>query len=120
MKPTICLPFCVTLILICLNAVTSQHSSSCCLKTNNNKIHMRRVKDYRIQKAGICPIDAIVLMTVKGKEKCFDPKSDWAKNVMKTVDERKTRTTQNPKASPDQRQKKNGRKGRKQRKNKKT
>ncbi|XP_056594762.1 C-C motif chemokine 32b.3 [Triplophysa dalaica] len=90
MKPIVCLPFFAVVLLICLSEVTSKRSTNCCLKTSNNKVHIHRVKDYRIQTAGTCPIDAFVLLTIKDREICCDPDSDWIKKVKTFVDQRKS------------------------------
>ncbi|XP_057178477.1 monocyte chemotactic protein 1B-like [Triplophysa rosa] len=125
MKPIVCLPFCVVLLLICFSEVTSQRSTKCCLKTSNHKVPIHRVKDYRIQTAGTCPIDAFVLLTIKGREICCNPKSDWVEEVQTIVDQRKSQAkpTPDPAALRNQnartgKKKKNGGKGCRQKKQK--
>ncbi|XP_051538130.1 C-C motif chemokine 20-like [Myxocyprinus asiaticus] len=95
MKPIVCLPVCLVLFLFCITAVTSKPSSNCCLKTSNKRIHKNKVVDYTIQRAGLCPINAIVLLTEKRKARCSDPDSAWIKNIMAMVDQRKMQPNQN-------------------------
>ncbi|XP_073686455.1 C-C motif chemokine 32b.3 [Garra rufa] len=116
MRSLACLPFCLGLFLFCLIAETSQLSSHCCLTTGKETISANRVMDYTIQKAGVCPINAIVLLTVRRKIKCVDADADWIKGVMRKVDQKKAMQSQNGK-----RQNKHRRgKGRKQKNQKKT
>ncbi|XP_050953928.1 C-C motif chemokine 32b.3 [Labeo rohita] len=114
MRSLDCLPFCLVLFLFCLTAETSQLSSHCCLTTGKEKLPARRVIDYTVQKAGVCPINAIVFLTVRRKIKCADSNSDWVKDVMKKVDQKKALSSQNAK-----RQKKNNKGKRRRQKNQK-
>ncbi|XP_077100189.1 C-C motif chemokine 32b.3 [Siphateles boraxobius] len=118
MRSLVCLPFCLVLFLLCRTAETSQRSLNCCLKTGNNRISKDRVVDYSVQKAGVCPINAIVLWTKKSKAKCCDPDSEWIKEIMRMVDQKKmSKQNSDPKASPPsqngRRKKGNGRKQKK-------
>ncbi|XP_058621941.1 C-C motif chemokine 32b.3 [Onychostoma macrolepis] len=121
MRSLVCLPFCLVLFLLCLTAEASHRSSTCCLRTSKDRIHKNRVLSYTVQRAGVCPINAIVLSTIHGKIRCFDPDSEWIKEIMRMVDQ-KEQTPQNsdPKALPSQnakRQKKNNKGKRSRRKN---
>uniref|UniRef100_A0A8C1ZEV3 Chemokine interleukin-8-like domain-containing protein n=1 Tax=Cyprinus carpio TaxID=7962 RepID=A0A8C1ZEV3_CYPCA len=123
MRSLVCLAFCLVLFLLCLTAEASHHSSTCCLKTSKGRIQKNKVLSYTVQKAGVCPINAIVLLTVRRKIRCFEPDSEWIKEIIKTVDQKKT-TQQNsdPKALPSQnakRQKKNNKGNRRRQKNQK-
>ncbi|KAK7123568.1 hypothetical protein R3I93_021865 [Phoxinus phoxinus] len=90
-----------------INEETSQRSLNCCLKTGSNRVSKNRVVDYRVQTAGVCPINAIVLWIKKGKAKCYEPDSEWIKEIMRMVDQKRM-------SSPSQNGRK--RKGRKQKK----
>ncbi|KAA0704655.1 C-C motif chemokine 2 [Triplophysa tibetana] len=123
MKPIVYLPFCAVVLLICLSEVTSQRSRNCCLKTSSQRVHIRRVKDYRIQTAGTCPIDAFVVLTIKGRQICCDPNSDWINKFRMNVDQRKSmaKPTSDSTAEPNNRggkKKKNGGKRHRQKKQK--
>uniref|UniRef100_A0A673HVU6 Chemokine interleukin-8-like domain-containing protein n=1 Tax=Sinocyclocheilus rhinocerous TaxID=307959 RepID=A0A673HVU6_9TELE len=85
--------FVSTAVSFC-HAETSQRPSACCLQTSKNRISINRVLSYTVQKAGVCPINAIVLLTVGRKIRCFDPDSEWIKAIMRMVDQKK-RTKQN-------------------------
>uniref|UniRef100_A0A8C2GEV6 Chemokine interleukin-8-like domain-containing protein n=1 Tax=Cyprinus carpio TaxID=7962 RepID=A0A8C2GEV6_CYPCA len=106
MRSLVCLAFCLVLFLLCLTAEASHHSSTCCLKTSKGRIQKNKV-----------------LLTVRRKIRCFEPDSEWIKEIIKTVDQKKT-TQQNsdPKALPSQnakRQKKNNKGNRRRQKNQK-
>ncbi|KAG7487438.1 hypothetical protein MATL_G00023320 [Megalops atlanticus] len=64
-------------------------SSTCCLKVSETRLSRDRIKDYTVQRAGVCPVNAIVFRTKIGKQVCSDPAKDWVKRAMKTVDTRK-------------------------------
>ncbi|XP_056105149.1 C-C motif chemokine 32b.3 isoform X2 [Rhinichthys klamathensis goyatoka] len=116
MRSLVYLPVCLVLFLLCRTAETSQRSLNCFLKTSNCRINKDRVVDYRVQNAGVCAINAIVLWIKKGKAKCCDPDSEWTKDIMKMVDQKKmSKQNSDPKASPRQNRRKGG-KGRKQKK----
>ncbi|KAF4075844.1 hypothetical protein AMELA_G00223590 [Ameiurus melas] len=53
-------------------------SSSCCLKKYAVK-HLpgENVVDCKVQRAGLCPFDAIIIRTCKGWKLCYDPKEEW-------------------------------------------
>uniref|UniRef100_A0A8C2G704 Chemokine interleukin-8-like domain-containing protein n=3 Tax=Cyprinus carpio TaxID=7962 RepID=A0A8C2G704_CYPCA len=87
MNSLACLPFCLVLFLFCLIAETSQRPSACCLKTSEDRISIKRVLGYTVQEAGVCPINAIVLLTVGRKIRCFDPDLEWIKDIMRMVDQ---------------------------------
>uniref|UniRef100_A0A671N4S5 Chemokine interleukin-8-like domain-containing protein n=1 Tax=Sinocyclocheilus anshuiensis TaxID=1608454 RepID=A0A671N4S5_9TELE len=87
------------------HAETNQRPSACCLQTSKNRIPINRVLSYTVQKAGVFIVvcykcqDVVILLTVGRKIRCFDPDSEWIKDIMRMVDQ-KTRTKQNsdPKA----------------------
>ncbi|XP_026057557.1 eotaxin-like [Carassius auratus] len=120
MRSLVCLLFCLVLFLLCLTAEASHLSSTCCLRTSKDRIHKNRVLSYTVQRAGVCPINAIVLLTVGRKIRCFDPDSEWIKKIIRTVDQKKTT---DPKALPSQnakRRNKNNKGKRRRQKNKNT
>ncbi|KAK2815008.1 hypothetical protein Q7C36_023274 [Tachysurus vachellii] len=65
-------------------------SSVCCLKNNPsiNGLHVKHVVDCKVQKAGHCPFDAIIIKTHKGRTLCYDSTADWVTKhvVMKGTD----------------------------------
>ncbi|XP_036411196.1 eotaxin-like [Megalops cyprinoides] len=63
--------------------------STCCLRVSETRLRLDRIRDYTVQNAGICPVDAIVFRTKRGKRVCSDPERDWVKRAMKTVDTKK-------------------------------
>ncbi|XP_043082712.1 C-C motif chemokine 32b.3 [Puntigrus tetrazona] len=122
MRSLVCFLFCMVLFLLCLTAEASQSTPNCCLKTSKGRIPKNRVLDYTVQKAGVCPINAIVLLTKREKMKCFDPDSEWIKEIIRTVEQKKLTQNSDPKASPSQnvkRQKKNNKGKKRRRKNQK-
>ncbi|MCJ8745700.1 hypothetical protein PDJAM_G00133260 [Pangasius djambal] len=58
--------------------------SICCLKKKSNKgLPVKNVADCKVQSAGLCPFDAIIIKTRKGRNVCYDPKAEWViKNVV--------------------------------------
>nr|AXF84136.1 chemokine ligand 32b [Ctenopharyngodon idella] len=117
MRSLVCLPFCLVLFLLCCTSEASQRSLNCCLKTGNEKINFNRVVDYADQKAGLCPIDAVVLWTTKGKAKCYEPGSEWIKCIKSKVDQKKmSKQTSDPTASLSQKGKRKNGKACKQKK----
>ncbi|XP_060756868.1 C-C motif chemokine 18-like [Neoarius graeffei] len=59
--------------------------SFCCLKKNHSikGLPVTNVVDCKVQSAGLCPFDAIIIRTRKGRNICFDPKAEWViKNVV--------------------------------------
>ncbi|NP_001373525.1 C-C motif chemokine 32b.3 precursor [Danio rerio] len=114
MSSTIGFPFCLVLVLLCYNAATSVRLN-CCLRTSKSSIPIKRVVDYRVQQPGICPIEAVILVTVKGKRICCDPNTEWIKKTMRKVDQKKLRKQNSDlKASPNPNNNINQRKRRRQ------
>ncbi|KAG7487441.1 hypothetical protein MATL_G00023350 [Megalops atlanticus] len=65
----------------------------CCLRVSEIRLPPDRIKDYTVQKAGVCPVNAIVFLTRTGKLICSDPEKDWVKRAVRRVDrERKPGT----------------------------
>ncbi|CAB1317237.1 unnamed protein product [Coregonus sp. 'balchen'] len=64
--------------------------NTCCLQLTQKRIHPKKVVDYTVQTTALCPIEVIVLHTVKRKRICGDPGSDWVRKAMAKVDEIKT------------------------------
>lgn len=62
---------------------------SCCQKTSNTMLERAKIKSYYKQKKGLCPVDAVIFVTVKGKKLCSDPTSAWVKKTMAYVNEKK-------------------------------
>ncbi|XP_051989384.1 uncharacterized protein LOC127648703 [Xyrauchen texanus] len=63
---------------------------SCCLEVSNIKMPLRNIKDYRIQNSPLCPLKAVVFITVKNKHICSDLEDRWAKHAMYEVDRKKS------------------------------
>ncbi|KAJ8394983.1 hypothetical protein AAFF_G00039340 [Aldrovandia affinis] len=64
-------------------------SSNCCLKVSETRLHLKNIVRHIEQKAGLCPVDAIVFLTKKGKKVCADPDRDWVKKAVGKLEERK-------------------------------
>ncbi|XP_059200456.1 monocyte chemotactic protein 1B-like [Centropristis striata] len=60
----------------------SRGQASCCLKLSQTRIHRDYIKSYYKQYEGVCPITAVVFITIRGKRICSDPNSVWAKTTM--------------------------------------
>ncbi|XP_066566504.1 monocyte chemotactic protein 1B [Amia ocellicauda] len=62
--------------------------ASCCLVVSDTKLKLDRIVNYTLQKKGVCPVDAVVFHTIRGKKVCSDPEKDWVKNAIEKVDQR--------------------------------
>ncbi|XP_017308139.1 uncharacterized protein ccl32b.3 [Ictalurus punctatus] len=73
-----CMVFC-----LCARETVSWHSF-CCLKTTQHKgLSVKNVADCKVQHTGLCPFDAIIIKTNKGRTLCYDLKAEWViKNVV--------------------------------------
>ncbi|XP_018601351.1 C-C motif chemokine 20-like [Scleropages formosus] len=83
------------LLLACLYLTLAQGSyENCCLKyvkkiKNSTK---KMVIDYRKQVTdGSCNIFAIVFIMKRRRHFCADPEQQWVKNLMMTVDAKRSR-----------------------------
>uniref|UniRef100_A0A4W5PZW3 Chemokine interleukin-8-like domain-containing protein n=1 Tax=Hucho hucho TaxID=62062 RepID=A0A4W5PZW3_9TELE len=63
---------------------------SCCLQLSQTRVHPNNVVDYTVQTTVLCPIDAIVIHTIRRKRICADPGSDWVRKAVGKVDDAKT------------------------------
>ncbi|KAL2085715.1 hypothetical protein ACEWY4_019035 [Coilia grayii] len=68
-------------------------STTCCLRTSQRVIPLKNIKDYHMQRVGLCPVDAVVFTTVKGIKLCLDPKNLWVIKAVKYLDSKKNRGT---------------------------
>ncbi|XDV47696.1 hypothetical protein PO909_017266 [Leuciscus waleckii] len=77
------------LATVLLAQVTLSGFSYCpCLKTSETVLRNENIKSYKIDKAGVCHIDAIVFKTVNRLTFCANPQNLWVKRVMQFVDEK--------------------------------
>ncbi|XP_018596644.1 C-C motif chemokine 17-like [Scleropages formosus] len=80
------------LLLLCFTAV---HSSgpvqTCCLKTTDTILPLSKIAGYYSQKAGLCPVDAVVFVTVKNVKICSPPNKLWVKRAVKYFGSKKTK-----------------------------
>ncbi|XP_047444584.1 monocyte chemotactic protein 1B-like isoform X2 [Mugil cephalus] len=65
--------------------------SDCCLQWSRTKLHPKQIKNYTIQSEGVCPIKAVVFLTVRGKRVCSNPETPWVKKAILKVDREKKR-----------------------------
>nr|AXF84192.1 chemokine ligand 32b [Ctenopharyngodon idella] len=73
-------------------------STCLCLKTSETVLRKENIRSYKIQKAGVCQIDAVQFKTVRGLSFCSDPRKPWVKRAIQYVDEKKkaNKTTVRP------------------------
>ncbi|KAF7691791.1 uncharacterized protein LOC124375659 [Silurus meridionalis] len=60
-------------------------SSSCCLKKKKSvkNHHKKKIVDCKVQSGDLCPFEAIIIRTHKGRQLCLDPQEEWVlKNVV--------------------------------------
>ncbi|XP_051772525.1 C-C motif chemokine 2-like [Ctenopharyngodon idella] len=74
------------IVAINLCSCTDGPPATCCLELRSSRVSLERVKNYRIQTKGLCPIKAVVIQTVSGKSLCSDPNSNWTQRAMRKVD----------------------------------
>ncbi|XP_063062228.1 monocyte chemotactic protein 1B-like [Engraulis encrasicolus] len=80
---TLC--FCMASVLLCATLGRAV-PTNCCLTTVKIVLPPKNIRDYHWQKVPLCPIEAVVLTTVKGVQVCSDPKKPWVKKAVKHVD----------------------------------
>ncbi|XP_048845358.1 C-C motif chemokine 13-like isoform X2 [Brienomyrus brachyistius] len=83
------LGFC--LLVLFLNIPSSQAVSpvpSCCLKTHDTKVPLKRLVEYHKQDA-VCGVKAVQIRTDRGHTICSDPSSQWAQRAMRYLDGKK-------------------------------
>ncbi|KAG7487439.1 hypothetical protein MATL_G00023330 [Megalops atlanticus] len=71
---------CLAVFLLCPSvSQSSGRVSSCCLTTSETVLRLNLINSYYLQrKGGICPVDAVVFVTVKGIKVCANPdKMTW-------------------------------------------
>ncbi|XP_046883773.1 monocyte chemotactic protein 1B-like [Hypomesus transpacificus] len=66
---------------------------SCCRKTFSMRIPLRMLGSYYVQDIAMCPIKAVVFVTVKDKRLCLDPKELWVKTAIDYLDKKNTSQT---------------------------
>uniref|UniRef100_A0A0E9WAU8 Chemokine interleukin-8-like domain-containing protein n=1 Tax=Anguilla anguilla TaxID=7936 RepID=A0A0E9WAU8_ANGAN len=61
---------CLTVLQLCPSFSYSSDGPvvSCCQKTSNTMLERAKIKSYYKQKKGLCPVDAVIFVTVKGKK----------------------------------------------------
>ncbi|KAJ8375901.1 hypothetical protein SKAU_G00064810 [Synaphobranchus kaupii] len=82
---------CLAVLQLCPSSSYSSGGplTSCCLKTSETKVARAKIKDYYEQKMGMCPVEAVVFVTMKEKRLCSDPTSQWVKRTMDYVNGKK-------------------------------
>ncbi|XP_028826375.1 eotaxin-like [Denticeps clupeoides] len=67
-------------------------SVTCCLKLDKKFPQLSRIKQYHVQKSGVCPINAVVFTTVKDVKICLDPKAAKVQKAMNFLNVQKMTT----------------------------
>ncbi|KAJ8279228.1 hypothetical protein COCON_G00062940 [Conger conger] len=98
-----------------LVSATSRSAPDCCLKILKKQLPKNRIVDYREQRAGPCPVNAIQFQTKKEKWGCANPESPWVKAAMRMVEDRKKAKATNKASSAKSKKGRQGRKGRRRR-----
>ncbi|XP_062984792.1 C-C motif chemokine 19-like [Elgaria multicarinata webbii] len=61
----------------------------CCLRTSPVPFPHKLVRNYREQRIQEgCPVHAVVLITVRGKQLCAPPSARWVKHLKRMLDRR--------------------------------
>ncbi|XP_018537869.1 C-C motif chemokine 19a.1 [Lates calcarifer] len=84
------LVFCFLLITCCCTEVLGQMAMDCCLTVKNKTIEQQLIIDYHQQSSGQgCAIDAMILVTRKGKNLCTPADELWVHRVVSHVNQLK-------------------------------
>ncbi|XP_061093221.1 C-C motif chemokine 4-like [Conger conger] len=73
---------CLAVLQLCPSSSYSGPVASCCLRTSETIVPRKNIIDYDIQKKGICPVEAVIFITVKGKRFCLNPTNTWVNKTM--------------------------------------
>ncbi|XP_072219076.1 uncharacterized protein [Leuresthes tenuis] len=84
---------CFTTWMNLVYAVTGPVQDCKCLRWSTTEIPVHKIRNYTIQKEGVCSITAIKFQTVHGKTICAKPETNWTKKAMQKVDRQKAQTT---------------------------
>ncbi|KAK9953172.1 hypothetical protein ABG768_017190 [Culter alburnus] len=90
--------FLATVLFAQVTCQMSGPSTCLCLKTSETVLRKENIRSYKIQKAGVCQIDAVQFKTIRGLTFCSDPQKPWVKRAIEYVDKKKNanKTTERP------------------------
>ncbi|KAJ8357031.1 hypothetical protein SKAU_G00198250 [Synaphobranchus kaupii] len=80
--------FCVVAATACVSA-TNGPALSCCLTISDTRVHPKNIVNYTVQRIGLCPVEAVVFETRKGKKVCSELGRNWVIRAMDKVDKEK-------------------------------
>ncbi|XP_063062229.1 eotaxin-like [Engraulis encrasicolus] len=67
--------------------------TACCMKYSKGVARLKNITEYHRQNAVLCPMEAVVITTVKNIKLCMDPNASWVKRAIKYIDSQKQRST---------------------------
>ncbi|KPP72967.1 C-C motif chemokine 3 precursor-like [Scleropages formosus] len=121
--PTVAAALACLVALVARACAASGPTLSCCLSVSDTVVPRRRVSDYRVQNAALCPVRTVVFLTTSGKTVCSDPEKKWVKRAIRWVNNKRAKmggslqTTGRPKTNREKPRNK-GKKRMRQRKQK--
>ncbi|MEQ2252910.1 hypothetical protein ILYODFUR_026690 [Ilyodon furcidens] len=87
---------CFTTWMNLVQAISGAVNNCPCVVVSKTQVEHFKIKEYTIQKEGVCPFKAIVFQTVAGITICKDPDNEWANFVILQLKKRQTTTTSAP------------------------
>ncbi|GLD61444.1 C-C motif chemokine 19-like protein, partial [Lates japonicus] len=82
------LVFCFLLITCCCTVVLGQMAMDCCLTVKNKTIEQQLIVNYYQQSSGQgCAIDAMILVTRRGRNLCVPVDVPWVHRVVNHVNQ---------------------------------
>ncbi|KAL2097067.1 hypothetical protein ACEWY4_006274 [Coilia grayii] len=74
------------IMLIAAGLLTNEAAAAvCCLQYSTIKVPITKVKGYSLQDTKACNLDAVILITAKGRKICTDPHQDWVIEIVATL-----------------------------------
>ncbi|MED6275288.1 hypothetical protein CHARACLAT_025088 [Characodon lateralis] len=73
---------CFTTWINLVQAISGAVNNCPCVAFSETKVQHFKIKEYTIQKEGVCLFKAVVFQTVAGKTICKDPNNEWANFVI--------------------------------------
>ncbi|XP_062337832.1 monocyte chemotactic protein 1B-like [Osmerus eperlanus] len=93
MKLACALLLCISCLLMDTTSAQVNKVATCCRKTVRNRIRLTMLDSYYIQDIAMCPIKAVIFVTVKNIRLCSDPNDPWAQTAMDYLDKKNTSQT---------------------------
>ncbi|XP_051778033.1 C-C motif chemokine 5-like [Erpetoichthys calabaricus] len=96
MKMLLFVSLCISALIVSSTAFAGS-SKPCCMKFSSGILSKKLIARYYNESNPLCPLHAVVFVTLKNRTFCFDPKQGWVQNIIKHLNEKEKLhiTTQN-------------------------